>query len=364
MQIGLVIYGSLDTLSGGYLYDRKMVNHLRDAGDEVEIISLPWRNYAAHLMDNFSVSLLRRLSGARFDILIQDELNHPSLFRLNHRLRSKVDYSIISIVHHLRSSEKRARWQNNLYHLPERAYLKSVDGYIFNSRTTRSVVERAINETRPHVIAYPAGNRLDPQIAEMDIIARAKADRPLKITFLGSVIPRKNLHTLLDTISQLAPQSYRLSIIGGLDVAPNYVQKIHAQVKALKLTENVEFCGALSNGKLKYALRESHVLALPSSYEGFGIAYLEGMGYGLPAIGGKDGAAHEIITHKKDGFLIQTNDANTLATHLRELANDREKLIQMSLAARQRYLAHPTWDESAAKIREFLCELTRISSAT
>ena len=49
MRIGLIIYGSLDTVSGGYLYDRKLVEFLRGEGDTVEIISLPWRHYAAHL---------------------------------------------------------------------------------------------------------------------------------------------------------------------------------------------------------------------------------------------------------------------------------------------------------------------------
>ena len=105
MRIGLVIYGNLDTLSGGYLYDRKLVEFLRDEGDEVEIISIPWRNYAAHLTDNFSPSLLGRLDSPNFDVLIQDELNHPSLFLLNRRLKSLVNYPIISIVHHLRSCE-------------------------------------------------------------------------------------------------------------------------------------------------------------------------------------------------------------------------------------------------------------------
>ncbi|MEK7808672.1 MAG: glycosyltransferase family 1 protein, partial [Chloroflexota bacterium] len=37
MRIGLIIYNSLDTISGGYLYDRKLVEHLRKCGDEVEI---------------------------------------------------------------------------------------------------------------------------------------------------------------------------------------------------------------------------------------------------------------------------------------------------------------------------------------
>ena len=78
MKIGLIIYGSIDTLSGGYMYDRMMVEYLRAQGDTVEIISLPWRNYAAHLTDNFSFKLLPNL-----DILIQDELNHPSLIGAN-----------------------------------------------------------------------------------------------------------------------------------------------------------------------------------------------------------------------------------------------------------------------------------------
>jgi len=54
MKLGLIIYGSLDTLSGGYLYDRKLVEYLRRCGDTVEVISLPWRNYARHLADNLS----------------------------------------------------------------------------------------------------------------------------------------------------------------------------------------------------------------------------------------------------------------------------------------------------------------------
>src|SRR5512133_273198 len=133
MKIGFVIYGSLDTLSGGYLYDRKLVEYLRTQGDTVEIISMPpgmtgrsdWRNYAAHLGDNFTFRLPTGL-----DILIQDELNHPSLIAAN---AGKHPYPIISLVHHLRCSELRPKWQNRFYRLVEKAYLNSIDGFIFNS---------------------------------------------------------------------------------------------------------------------------------------------------------------------------------------------------------------------------------------
>ena len=64
MRVGLVIYGSLETISGGYLYDCKLVAHLRAAGDTVEIFSLPWRNYAQHLADNFSDALYEKITRA------------------------------------------------------------------------------------------------------------------------------------------------------------------------------------------------------------------------------------------------------------------------------------------------------------
>ena len=90
MRVGLVVYGSLDTVSGGYLYDRELVAHLRRQGDSVEVFSLSWRSYGRHLTDNVSGSLFRRLAAAGLDVLLQDELNHPSLFWLNRRLRPVV----------------------------------------------------------------------------------------------------------------------------------------------------------------------------------------------------------------------------------------------------------------------------------
>ena len=39
MHIGLIIYGHLDTLTGGWLYDRLLVEHLRERGHTVEQVT-------------------------------------------------------------------------------------------------------------------------------------------------------------------------------------------------------------------------------------------------------------------------------------------------------------------------------------
>ncbi len=202
MKLGLVIYGSLDTLSGGYMYDRKLVEYLRAQGDTVEIISLPWRNYAAHLTDNFSFKL-----PANLDILIQDELNHPSLIAAN---SGRHPYPIVSLVHHLRCSELRPKWQNAIYRVVEKKYLQSVDGFIFNSKTTKGVVNSLIGNGKPAVVAYPPTDRFGEVISEEEIKTRANQN-PLRVLFLGNIIERKGLHTLLR--SPLHPSSLQPSTL-------------------------------------------------------------------------------------------------------------------------------------------------------
>lgn len=353
MKLGLVIYGSLDTLSGGYLYDRMLVDYLRTHGDTVEIISLPWRNYAAHLMDNFNFTL-----PANLDILIEDELNHPSLIAVNRRPHP---YPIISLVHHLRCSELRPKWQNDFYRIVEKKYLQSVDGFIFNSETTKGVVTGLTDHGKPSVVAFPPTDRFGDAISEQEIEERGKpalsgaeGKKELNILFLGNVIERKGLHTLLQAVLQLSVTSYQLDIVGSLTSDPAYAKQMQEFTAVNGLSSAVQFHGALNNQPLIDKLKSAHVLVVPSSYEGFGIVYLEGMGFGLPAIGTTLGAAGEVIEDGVTGFLIQPGDAQGLADRLKVMAERRDVLLQMSLAARSRYQRQPRWNQTAGKIREFL----------
>ncbi len=114
MKVGLVIYGSLEILTGGFIYDRKLVDYIQSKGASVEVFSLPWRDYASHLTDNLSFRFLKRLRSANCDLLLEDELNHPSLLLANSFLNHSAKYPIVSIVHHLRCSELRSKAANHL----------------------------------------------------------------------------------------------------------------------------------------------------------------------------------------------------------------------------------------------------------
>jgi glycosyltransferase involved in cell wall biosynthesis len=357
VHVGLLIYGSLDTVTGGFIYDRHLVQYLKEQGDRVEVIALPWRPYALSLQDNLNTGLKDRLQQTAFDVLLQDELVHPSCSWLNRRLGSRITYPIVAIVHHLRCRERRPAWHNRIYEVVEKSYLNSVDAFVCVSRTTQKDVEDLVGENRPLVLAVPGGDGSPGAISESEILARAAVPGPVQIIFVGTLIPRKELHTLLAALAQLSDDCWRLTVAGSQQHDETYVRAIRRQIQDSGLTERVTLLGTLSSRELAVRYAASHVLAVPSSYEGFGIVYIEGMHFGLPAIASTAGAAKELITPGENGFLVDPGDAASLTRCLNTLLTDRRLLAEMSLAAHQRAARHPTWNESAARIRAFLQNL-------
>lgn len=349
MKIGLLIYGSLEQHSGGYLYDRMLVEALRRHGNQVEVISLPARNYAGNLLDNFDPRLRRRLQTERYDVLLQDELCHRSLFVLNRRLRP-VSVPIVAIVHHLRGSEPRARFLNGFYRRIEWSYLRTVAGAIYNSQVTRTTVEGLLGIGLPGIVAYPGRDHLNGRIERGMIRERATQAGPLRLVFVGNLIPRKGLHVLLDALEQLPPDSVRLTVIGSPDFQPSYARTIHQRIERM----NGRVRGSLPHSTIREHLMDAHVLVMPSAYEGFGIAYLEGMGCGLPAIATTAGGASDLVRDGENGFLIPPNDPRALSERLAQLAADRSLLARMGERALLSFESHPTWEQSSARIAEFI----------
>jgi glycosyltransferase involved in cell wall biosynthesis len=181
--------------------------------------------------------------------------------------------------------------------------------------------------------------------------------------FVGNVIHRKGLHTLLKAVKGLKSEVI-LDVVGALNSEPRYASEMERYVLKDGLSTIVKFHGALDNQPLIELYKHAHVMVVPSSYEGFGIVYLEGMCFGLPAIGTTAGAAGEVITHSKDGYLIEPDDARALANHLHARAGNRDLLVRLSLNAVERYMSQPKWVETAQSIREFLYQFAGAAAST
>ena len=354
MRIGLILYGDLETMTGGFLYDRMMVNTLREQGDTVEVLSLPWMPYGPSLFLNASLSLIKKLKKGLFDLVLEDELVHPSFFILNTALRSLIKRPIIAIVHHLRSYEERPDWQNRFYGIIEKRFLGTIDGFIFNSRATMDAVIPWTKKTVPSVVAYPGRDRFRLTITEEELASRVRRDGPIALLFVGALIPRKGLHTLISALATLDPGIWHLTVVGDQNRDVRYMKALRRQITDSGIVDRVSLLGEISDPHLATLYERSQVLVVPSSLEGFGISYLEGMGFGLPAIASQRGGAGEIVAHGENGFLVSPGDVRTLASYVLELAQDRDRLLKMSRAAQETFLAHPTWTDTGRVTHDFL----------
>ena len=357
VRIGLIVYGSLDVVSGGNLYDRMLAEHLQRKEHVVDVISLPNRGYAMDLLENVSPSLKRRLRDSSFAVMLQDELAHPSLFRINRNASTK----LVSIVHHLRSSEDRPRWQNELYRRVEKAYLETIDAFVFNSETTRESVEYLLQKKTRSVVATPGGDRLagGTEVTTETVDRRARAKGPLRLLFVGNLIRRKGLHDLLTALAPLRDRDWHLDVVGSLERDPDYVADIRRRARTLDLAERLTLHGTFGGSLLTEKYAKCQLLVVPSSYEGFGIVYLEAMSFGLPVIANTAGATDEIVRHESTGFLVQPGDTVSLGRQLERVMDDPDLLARMSLASLEAFRDHPTWKTSMEKVSGFLADLSR-----
>jgi glycosyltransferase involved in cell wall biosynthesis len=350
MRIGLVIYGELASVSGGFLYDRMLVDELRRGGDDVDVISLPWRGLAggmAQTVDPRIRAMVRNWDG---DMLLEDELAHPTLALLGPRR----GIPRVAIVHHLRASEHPGRPAFGIAASVERAYLSAVDACVYNSEASRRTVRELVGRDVRGIVATPGGDRLGPGLPEEQVLLRAKEPGPLRVLFVANLIPRKGLLTLIEALRQLPRGRWTLTVSGSRGADPEHAAEVDRAVSQRGMQDNVHMAGPLDDAALTNALRTHHVLAVPSKYEGFGIVYLEAMGFGVVPIGSSAGGAAEVIEHDRSGFLVEPGDARALGRLLGGLAEDRAQLRDMAVAALRRFTEFPGWQQSMRLVRDWL----------
>ena len=348
MALRIELWGPpLAPLTGGNLYDRILVDTLRNRGHEVTV-----REFAGDGSET-------PRAGGRADVIVQDELLHREFLRRNADWEGRRP-RLVALVHHPQSSEPE-RGEAELARLrgEERVYLRTVDGVLSPSRASVEAARRLAGRRLPAAVVPPgrdrlAGAALPPLPRPEDIRARARG--PLRIAHVGNVIPRKRLLELLDGVAPVP--EWTLAVAGREDPDPAYAAAVRRRAAARDLVNRVRFRGPLGPAALAGLLRDSALLAVPSTHEGFGIVYLEGFAFGLPALAAASGGAAEIVSDAGTGWLIREADSGSasrrIAACLKTLAADRGRLAAMGLRAAERQRAHPTWDESAAVAERFL----------
>ena len=147
---------------------------------------------------------------------------------------------------------------------------------------------------------------------------------PLKIGFLGTLTLRKGIHHLCEAAKKASNYS-DIKVICAGSTGEIAIKKL------IQFHETVDYIGRIPRSGIDDFFSQIDVLAIPSVSEGFGIVQLEAMARGIPVI--SSNRTGEAVIDGVNGIKIKAGDIDALAEALSRLAENRDELEQMSLAA-------------------------------
>jgi glycosyltransferase involved in cell wall biosynthesis len=189
-----------------------------------------------------------------------------------------------------------------------------------------------------------AGQSLKTRVVHLgaDLPARLpeRHSRPTIVT-VAHLHARKRHALVLRALAELAP-----------DARPDYVvigagrgrEPLTRMVADLGLVERVRFLGQLSNHEALQEAWRCHLYVMPSVEEPFGVAYVEAMAGGLPAVGTRGEGGPEDIAAAGGGMvMVARDDHSALAGELERLLGDPGRLEELGEAARENVERNFTW---------------------
>ena len=113
-------------------------------------------------------------------------------------------------------------------------------------------------------------------------------------------------------------------------------EALAALAAQLGVSERVRWLGLLPHPDVFRFLRAVDAFAMPSRYEGFGLAAVEAMAAGLPVVASKVDGLEEVVDHGCTGFLVPTEESEPLSRAIVNLLSDPARARPMGLAGRKR----------------------------
>jgi len=216
-------------------------------------------------------------------------------------------------------------------------YNRAVDAVAAISQEVADALGAAgVSPSRITII--PSGvdcRRFAPPSLEQRAAARAElglAADEIAVGAVGGLELRKGHRYLVEALGQLRDTfpAVRCFIAGG----GSQREVLEEQVRRLGLESAVRLTGSIADPRALFWAID--IFVQPSIKEGLGVALLEAMACGLPAIASRAGGMAEVIENRHSGRLVAAADAGALAQALRELIQSPDTRAALGAAARTR----------------------------
>jgi glycosyltransferase involved in cell wall biosynthesis len=350
-RLVFIVPGRIDTRTGGYEYDRRMIAGLRDRGWTVDVRELDdsFPEPTPSALDDAEATLAAIAGGT---IVAIDGLACSAMPAVVERHRSRV--SIVPIVHALIASEV---------------------GIDRATAARRAEDERRGLDCAARIVV--AGNALIEPLARYGIersriaIVTPGVDRaPLArgsgvsgavhFVTVATLNPGKGHEILFRALSRLTDRRWRLTCAGSTERHPETASRLRSILTTMRLADRVELVGELDASAVAALYDSADAFVLPTLSESYGLVVAEAIARGLPVLSTVTGAIPDLVGHGDDaaGLLVPPGDVDALADALENVIDDaclRARLAENARRVRGRL---PTWEDAVRVMDSLMVSLS------
>lgn len=341
--------GALDQLTGGYLFDRHVIDGLRAMGREVSVIELPGRFPDADAIAcTAAAQALASLANGSKAVI--DGLALPAFADCLPAASKRLQ--LTGFIHHPLSLETGIGAVAAQHYAALEARLwPLLRGCICpGAQTAAAVIAAGVAAAR--VAVAPPGT------ARPASLPRKAPAETLQLLAVGSITPRKGHALLIDALATLRDLPWHLTCVGSLERDATTATALRAMINTHDLGARVTLAGELPANALATAYEQADVFVLPSYHEGYGMAYAEALAHGLPVIATNAGAIPDTVPADA-ALLVAPGDVAALRNALQRILTDAALRAQLAVGAARAGAALPDWP---AAVRAWADAFDRINA--
>jgi glycosyltransferase involved in cell wall biosynthesis len=341
-----VVPGPLDQRTGGYIYDRRIVEGLRAAGWTVAVHELAGafpnvdeaaRRAAAQAVESMPHSAVPVIDGLALPAFVE--------------LADRLPQPWIALVHHPLALE------TGLTPLEAGAFAE---------------LERRLLAGAARVIVTSPGTRRDLAAYDLDAarigvvcpgtdpapLARGSTGPGLELLCVATLTPRKGHLVLLEALAELRALDWHLTCVGSAERDPACALEIARALDRLGLRERARLVGEHRGAELGRYYDGADLFVLASYHEGYGMVLADALARGFPVVATTAGAIPETVPDNA-GLLVPPGDPPALAAALRRVMTAPELRARLTAGARAARRRLPGWDAAAGTFAAELADLAR-----
>lgn len=347
MKIAFLVPGPITAISGGYGYDRRLLQGFRQLGHDVQVIELAGTHPLPD--DAARASAASALAAAPPDArIVIDGLGLPAFAPLVDALEKR---RAIGLIHHPTALEHGNPG-------PVRDALRDAERAIF-PRLGRLVATSPLTARRlePEFGADPARIGVVEPGTDPAPRSAGSGGPGCAILAVGTLVPRKGHDVLMRALGTLPDLDWTLTIAG----APR--DRVHADglvalADELGITRRVTFAGEVERDALDALWARTDLFALATHWEGYGMAAAEALARGIPVAITAGGAIAEVVPHSA-GVIAPPGEHAILGRAMRRPIFDADLRAEMAAAAWEAGQRLPRWEDRATA---FLHEIEKAAS--